>query len=225
MKKILVVAAHPDDEILGCGATMARLSEEGHEVYTLILGEGVTSRDKARDTQLREKEINFLREEILNANKCLGVKKVFIKSFSDNRFDSHDLLDVVKAIEEVKLEIEPDIVFTHSCDDLNIDHQITAKAVLVAMRPLADETINEIYSFEILSSSEWNFPKSFAPDVFFEVNNFISKKKKALEYYKSEMRNAPHPRSIEIVENLAKLRGSTVGIDYAEAFKLIRMIK
>jgi len=132
--RVLIVAAHPDDEVLGCGGTISRLVREGYEAYTLILGEGITSRDKNRNRKKRKEEINKLKEQIYKANKVLGVKEVFTFDFPDNRFDSVDFLDIVKTIEEVKNNLKPEIVFTHSKSDLNIDHYITYKAVITATR-------------------------------------------------------------------------------------------
>jgi LmbE family N-acetylglucosaminyl deacetylase len=122
-KKILIVAAHPDDEVLGCFGTVARLVKEGCEAYTLILGEGKTSRDEQRVVENKKGEIELLNSEIQKANDVIGIKKVFVESFADNRFDSVDLLDIIKVISKVKEEVRPDIIFTHYENDLNIDHQ------------------------------------------------------------------------------------------------------
>jgi LmbE family N-acetylglucosaminyl deacetylase len=128
MKKILIIAAHPDDEVLGCFGSVAKLIKKGYEAYTLILGEGKTSRYKKRELSNKEEILN-LRREIIKANESIGIKKVYIQDFPDNRFDSVDLLEFVKVIEEIKREIKPNIIFTHYKNDLNIDHQITYKAV------------------------------------------------------------------------------------------------
>lgn len=223
-KKVLIIAAHPDDEILGCGSTIARLVREGHEAYTLILGEGITSRDEKRNRAKRQKAIGNLKGQIQKANKAIGVEKVFTFDFPDNRFDSVPLLDIVKVIEDIKGKIKPDTVFTHYEKDLNIDHQITYRAVLTASRPLPDETIKEIYSFEVPSSTEWNYPLSFSPDVFFDVSETIDLKLKAMAEYKSELRDYPHPRSLEGIKQNAQLWGIKSGLKYAEAFKLVRKI-
>jgi len=150
MNKILIVAAHPDDEILGCGGTIARLVKEGNVAYTLILGEGITSRDKTRDAKKRKNEIEQLKKQTLQANKEIGVKKVFTYDYPDNRFDTVPFLDIVKTIEEVKDKIKPDMIYTHYCNDLNIDHKITYNAVITATRPVKGENVKEIYSFEVL---------------------------------------------------------------------------
>ncbi|WP_129597815.1 PIG-L deacetylase family protein [Methanohalophilus profundi] len=224
-KTILVIAAHPDDEILGCGGTVKRLVDEGHKAYTLILGEGVTSRDDSRDRSKREQELSNLKGQVKGANELIGVKDTFLYDFPDNRFDNIPLLDVVKVIEEVKSEIKPDIIFTHYKDDLNIDHQITYKAVLTATRPLPDESVKEIYSFEVLSSTEWNYPLSFSPDVFFDISSSIESKIKAMSAYKSELREYPHPRSLKGINLSAKNWGIKVGFEYVEAFKSVRVLR
>jgi len=224
-KKILIVAAHPDDEVLGCFGTVARLIQEGYEAYTLILGEGKTSRDATREVGSKKDEIAVLKGEIHQANNHIGIKKVFIEHFPDNRFDSVDLLDIIKVISKVKEEIKPDIIFTHFANDLNIDHQITYKAVITATRPMENETVKEIYSFEILSSTEWNYPISFAPDTYFDISKTIDLKIDAMKSYGSELCTYPHPRSIEGIELNAKFQGMRVGKKYVEAFKTVRVVK
>ena len=225
MKKILVVVAHPDDEVLGCGGTIARLASEGNYVYTMILGEGVTSRDSKRDRTKRENEIAELRKQAENANKILGVKKVYTYGFQDNRFDTVSLLDIIKTIEKIKENIKPDIVFTHYYGDLNIDHQITFKAVMTAFRPIKGESVKEIYSFEIPSSTEWNVLSStyFTPDYFVNINKSLEIKINALKEYKTELRDFPHPRSLKAIELNAKHWGVKMGFEAAEAFKTIRI--
>jgi len=225
MKKILVIAAHPDDEVLGCGGTIVRLNKGGYELYTLILGEGITSRDKIRDREKRQGEISKLRQQANNANKLLGVREILFFDFPDNRFDTVSFLDIVKVIEKIKNKIKPNIVFTHYEKDLNIDHQITYKAVITATRPVREETVKEVYSFEIPSSTEWSYPLSFSPDMFFNISETINIKIKALEKYKTELKKYPHPKSLEGVKLIAKNRGMEVGLNYVEAFKCVRIIK
>ena len=224
-KKILIVVAHPDDEVLGCFGTVARLIKEGYEAYTLILGEGKTSRDEKRVVENKKDEIEILNSEIKRANDTIGIKKTFIYNFADNRFDSVDLLDIVKVISKVKEEIKPDIIFTHYENDLNIDHTITYKAVLTATRPMKNECVKEIYSFEILSSTEWNYPISFSPDVYFDIEDFIDIKLEAMKKYYSELCEYPHPRSLDGIKLNAQYNGMRVGKKYVEAFKCIRIIK
>lgn len=227
MKNILVIAAHPDDEILGCGGTTARFAEEGHNISTLVLGEGVTSRDEKRDRTKREADLVELKEQMNRANKILGVKKVFSFDYPDNRFDTIALLDIVKTIEDVKEEVEPDIVFTHHWGDLNIDHRVTFEAVMTAFRPLKDERTRAIYAFEIPSSTEWGLPSShnyFMPNYFIDISKTLSQKITALKEYKSEMKAYPHPRSFEAVELYTKRRGVQAGLLKAEAFQVVRQI-
>jgi LmbE family N-acetylglucosaminyl deacetylase len=225
MKKILIVAAHPDDEVLGCGGTVARLVRDGYEAYTLILGEGVTSRDEKRDAAKRTSELKELKKQVELANKVLGVKEVFTFDLPDNRFDTVPLLDIVKIIESVKRKISPQIIFTHYENDLNVDHRLTYRALLTATRPLPDESVKEIYCFEIVSSTEWNYPLSFSPDVYFDISAHIEKKKKAMAKYKTELNDFPHPRSLDGITCIAGYWGMRTGLKYAEAFKLARMIR
>jgi LmbE family N-acetylglucosaminyl deacetylase len=223
-KRILVVAAHPDDEVLGCGGTVARLVEEGNEAYTLILGEGITSRDKVRSPEKRKTEIEELKREAHKANDIIGIKGLFMRDFPDNRFDTVPLLDVVKTIEEVKSEIKPDIVFTHYSGDLNKDHAITYQAVLIATRPVRDETTKEIYAFEVLSSTEYGYPMTFSPDVFFDISSTLGAKLRAMKEYESELTDDYHSRSLKNIEINAKMWGAKVGRQHVEAFKLVRRL-
>jgi LmbE family N-acetylglucosaminyl deacetylase len=225
-KTILIVAAHPDDEILGCGATVAKLTKDGCVVYTLILGQGKTSREYIDESKLTE-DIKTLSNEIERANKLIGVREVFIRNFPDNAFDKVPLLDIVKEIEIIKNKLRPDIIFTHHFGDLNIDHQITQRAVLTATRPMDTECVKEIYSFEIPSSTEWNsFEREniFVPNVFVDISGTIEKKIKAMSEYKSELRAYPHPRSLEHIKRLAQVSGVKVGLSYSENFTLLRMV-
>jgi LmbE family N-acetylglucosaminyl deacetylase len=226
--KILVVAAHPDDEVLGCGGTMAKLSMEGNQVYTLILGEGITARDENRDRTKRENEIKELKEQTDIANKILGVNKCFSFEFPDNRFDTVPLIDIVKSVEKVKKELRPDAVYTHHHGDLNVDHRVTLMAVMTAFRPLKGEAVCEIYSFEVPSSTEWNVPTPdvcFSPNCFVDISRTLEIKKKAMKEYKTEVREFPHPRSLKAIEIVAGMRGIQVGTELAEAFEVVRLIK
>ena len=225
VKKILIVASHPDDEVLGCFGTVARLIKEGYEAYTLILGEGKTSRDEQRVAENRKDEIEQLNTEIQKANNIIGIKKVFIESFPDNRFDNVDLLDIVKVVSKVKEEVKPDIIFTHFKNDLNIDHRLTYQAVLTATRPMQNECVKEIYSFEVLSSTVWNYPNSFSPDTYFDISDTIELKLEAMKEYTSELCEYPHPRSLEGINLNAKYQGMRVGKEYVEAFESVRVLK
>lgn len=224
-KTLLVVAAHPDDEILGCGATVAKLVKEGWTAYTLILGEGVTSRDKKRSIVKWRGGLDKLKDQAEAANKIIGVEKVFFGDYPDNRFDSVPLLDITKTVERVKNEVIPEIVFTHSRKDLNVDHRVAYNAVMTATRPVPKESVKRLYSFPIASSTEWNYPTSFSPNYFVDIAGKLSRKIASLKEYSAEMRNYPHPRSLEAVKAEAHYWGSRVGIEVAEPFEVVRVIE
>ncbi|TGK17257.1 PIG-L family deacetylase [Leptospira fluminis] len=227
-KIILTVAAHPDDEILGCGGAMARFAEEGHEVHVLILAEGLTSRDSKRDRNANIGALSELNQCALNAGKIVGVKSVELHDFPDNRMDSLDRLDVTKLVEKKIDEIGPSIIFTHFYNDLNIDHRITNEAVVTACRPLPGQIVRELYFFEVPSSTEWQIGPSgghFIPNYFVSLSESqLRKKLNALAEYRSEMREFPHARSLEAAEALSKWRGASVGFSAAESFILGRRI-
>lgn len=224
-RSILVVAAHPDDEALGCGATIAKHKKCGDEVHVVILAEGVTSRDKKRDCKQRSSDLSQLAKAAHKANEVLGVSSLTLHDFPDNRMDSVNLLDVIKVVEEIVNKYKPEIVYTHHHGDLNIDHKIVHEAVMTACRPMPSQIAKTLLFFEIPSSTEWQIPNStsyFMPNWFMNVTNTLSIKLRALELYQSEMRKWPHSRSIEAVEHLARWRGASVGVEAAEAFVLGR---
>ncbi|QMU66470.1 MAG: PIG-L family deacetylase [Flavobacteriaceae bacterium] len=228
-KKILVVAAHPDDELLGLGASMNRLiTEFDCTIRVVILGEGITSRSDQRDIDLWEKELESHRNNIENARKSIGYHSVRIHDFPDNRFDAIDLLEIIKIVEKEKHEFNPEVIFTHHGGDLNIDHQRTFEAVITAIRPMKREKVTTIITFETPSSTEWRAsidPRHFIPNLFIEVSEENLKAKiKGMESYEFEKRIFPHPRSPEALRTLAKRWGIVVGKNYAEAFCLVRNI-
>lgn len=228
MKRILVIAAHPDDETLGCGGAMAKHVATGDSVSVLILGTGLFARNKTGELENSGEKcgVGALRNDSRKAISKLGVTEVEFLDFPDNRFDSVALLDIVKAVEKKIIEKTPDTVYTHHWGDLNIDHRKTFEAVLTACRPFAG-TVKRILCFEVLSSTECAIPSSenvFMPNFFMDVSGTIDKKISALKEYKTEMRPAPHPRSVEGVEALAKFRGFSVGVRSAEAFELLREV-
>jgi LmbE family N-acetylglucosaminyl deacetylase len=225
--KILIVAAHPDDEVLGCGGTITKHVKKGDEVSCLILGEGITSRYGSRKEAGKD-ELKKLKQEAEKAAGILGIKETYFRDFPDNRFDTVPLLEIIKAVETVKRKVKPEIIYTHHRGDLNIDHQITFQAVLTACRPVKDETVSEIYSFEVPSSTEWAAPDtatSFRPDVFVDVTGTFSRKIEALKAYRTESRDYPHPRSAEALEIIARRWGLMVGRELVEAFQLVRWLK
>lgn len=227
MSVILVVAAHPDDEILGAGATIARKVAEGNKAYALILGEGQTSRWKRRD-QAPEQAVSALHNDSVKAAGIIGYSDIYFENLPDNRFDRIDLLDVVKLVEAYIDKVKPDMIYTHYGKDLNIDHRRTSEAVLTATRPVGNYSVKEIYEFETVSSTEWNFgcrDKAFSPNVFVEIDNFFRIKCEAMKCYRSELCEFPHPRSLKMLEFNAGKWGATVGKNYAEAFELVRKVE
>ena len=222
-KNILVVASHPDDEVLGCGGTLYNLKKKGAKISVLFLSDGESSRKHPKLKQL----ILDRKKQALKAGKILGIKNITFGDFPDNSMDTIPMLKVIKFIEKKIKEVKPDVIFTHFESDLNIDHQITSKAVITACRPIKNQTVKSVIFFEVLSSSEWNISiknKSFKPNYFVDISKSLKFKLKALKLYKREMRKWPHPRSIQGVKLLSKTRGSSVGLSNAEAFILGRHI-
>lgn len=225
--RALVVAAHPDDEVLGCGGTIARLSGEGHDVFIAILGEGVTSRFKQREDS-KPGMIKTLQNHTKQVANMLNIKDIFMYNMPDNRFDTMPLLDIIKILEELIRRLAPKVIYAHHGGDLNIDHQVVHRAVLAATRPLRGNPVKEIYAFEIPSSTEWAFQQfelSFRPNFFVDISNTLDIKIQALSLYKTEVRTFPHPRSPEAIQAIAHRWGSVVGCNAAEAFELIRAVR
>jgi LmbE family N-acetylglucosaminyl deacetylase len=224
---VLVVAAHPDDEVLGCGGTMARLAHEGHTVHIAIMGEGVTSRHAQRG-DADPKELSRLHQQVHTAAAKVGVKDVSLFKLPDNRLDTVPLLDIVKLLEGLVKELKPEVIYTHHPGDLNIDHGVVHRAVLTATRPMTGQSVRDIYAFEVPSSTEWGFQRlepSFRPNVFVDVAATLDAKIAALACYDTETRKFPHPRSPEALRAIAQRWGSVVGCHAAEAFELIRSIR
>jgi len=223
----LIIAAHPDDEVLGCGGTIARLTNEMQNVYVAVLGEGITSRYGQRD-EADGRALETLRASSRRASELLGVKELFLFDLPDNRFDTVPLLDIVKMIESLIDKVKPFTVFTHHGGDLNIDHSIIHRATLTATRPMAGQTVKQLYAYEVPSSTEWAFGQldtGFQPQVFIDIGVTLEKKIEAMEIYESETRRFPHPRSPEALMAVAKRWGAASGVEAAEAFELIREMK
>jgi len=223
-KNILVVASHPDDEVLGCGGTLHSLKKKGAKISGLFLSDGESSRKHPRIKKL----ILDRKKQALKAGKVIGINNITFGNFPDNSMDSVPILKIIQFIEKKINKVKPDAIFTHFESDLNVDHQITSKAVITACRPIKNQSVKSILFFEILSSSEWNISiknKSFKPNYYVDIGKSLKSKIKALKYYKREMRKWPHPRSIQGVKLLSKTRGSSVGLSHAEAFILGRHIE
>lgn len=222
---ILVLAAHPDDEILGCGGTIAKLSDQGATVHVAFLADGVFSRED--EVIAQQEELQARRSAAQQACDILGVKSVSFDKFPDNRMDTVALLDITKAMEKLIAEHRPETIFTHHAGDVNIDHRCIHEAAVTACRPQSGSPVKRLLSFEVPSSTEWQLPGSapaFTPNWFVDISENLDIKLKALDVYATELRNWPHPRSARGIKHLAHWRGATVGVDAAEAFVLGRQL-
>ncbi len=220
---VLIVAAHPDDEVLGCGGTIARHRSAGDRVTVLIMADGISSRGASAGTALAERQ-----RAARLANERLGVEDLTLLAYPDNRMDSVALLDVIQDIERVIERCQPAVVYTHHSGDVNIDHSRTHHAVIAACRPQPGHGVRTLLFFETPSSTEWRPPGSlppFAPNWFTDISATLSVKLEAMAAYAAELRDFPHPRSHSAVEHLARWRGASVGLPAAEAFELGRLIK
>lgn len=227
-KSVLVVAAHPDDEVLGCGGTIAAHADNGDQVYVLIVAEGATSRHQLRDRNKVIHELSSLERAAHEAGTILGVHGVELMDLPDNRLDSLDRLDLIKQIEKRVALHQPQVVYVHHAGDVNVDHRRLHEAVITACRPTPFQTVRRLLSFEVPSSTEWQPPGSapfFQPNWFVDISAQWSRKRDALEAYASEMRPWPHARSLEALEHLARWRGAQVGCEAAEAFCLLRQLE
>jgi len=226
MKNILVVAAHPDDEVLGCGGTISRLTDAGARATVLILGEGITSRYDQRsdaDPELVAKH----RERAHKAGAIIGAKQVILIDFPDQKFETVPLLDITKTIEKVIAEVQPDTVFTQHGGDLNLDHVQTFRATLTATRPMQGRGVKAVLAYPVASSSEWSFGRfspRFEPNFYSDVSATLDRKIEAMQVYESETRAFPHPRSPEALRAAAQHWGSHVGLTAAEPFQVIWQI-
>ncbi len=222
---ILVVAAHPDDEALGCSGTLALHSLKNDNISIVFMTNGVSSRNLNES----KNEANKRKKNSIRASKILDIKEknIFFLNYPDNQMDTVPLLEIVKEIEKIINKCNPNIVYTHFKNDLNIDHKITYHAVITACRPLPKSNIEKILLFEVLSSTDWSskISSSFQPNFFVDITKSIKKKINVLKKYKNEIRKNPHSRSLDNVKNLAKFRGSSIGVNYAEAFMVERILK
>lgn len=231
--KILVIAAHPDDEVLGMGGTILRHSNVGDKIKIIYLATGITSRKKYSNkaktknqnkTENSEYSIQQLRRDTKKSSQILKVSNINFYDFPDNELDSIPLLKLVQVIENEIIQFKPNIIYTNHFGDLNVDHRITYNATLTACRPLGNK-IKELISFEVPSSTEWNYPKRFNPNYFINIEKELPKKIKAFEMFKSEIRKFPHPRSSKNLRLNAERWGSVSGFKAAEAFEMIRKLE
>lgn len=225
----MIVVAHPDDELLGLGGTMHKLiREQNSKTHVVILGEGITSRSDNRDLLLWKNELAIHKKNIEKAQQAIGYHSVSTHDFPDNRFDTVPLLDIIKTIEKEKTAFTPDIIFTHHGGDVNIDHRRTFESVITACRPLEDEKVKSIFTFETPSGTEWRAstdPYNFIPNFFVSIDEQdILAKISGMEAYEFEKRRYPHPRSPASLKILAQRWGIVVGVPLAEAFCLVRSV-
>lgn len=221
-RTVLVVAAHSDDEVLGCGGTIARHVAEGDTVHAVFMADGVSARTGSAGGELRDRL-----KAARHAHEILGIGRVEYLDLPDNQMDSISLLEAVKLLEGTLESIAPDIIYTHHHGDLNIDHQITHQAVMTACRPMPNASVKEIFAYEVLSSTEWSTShrNPFLPNAYVDISEFLEVKLEALRAYYLEMRQRPHSRSIEHAEFLARHRGYSVGFYAAEAFMVSRILR
>ena len=216
-KKILIIAAHPDDEILGCGGTIAKHIELGHDVRICWLSNGEGAR-------VENNTLSKL-QTIESIKALYNLKKCYQFHFKDSQFDSHPLLEIIQTLESVKEDFNPQIIYTHGPYDLNIDHKITHQATLTAFRPLPESSVEKILLYEVLSTTELSFNTGFHPNYVEALKeNHLKIKLSAMALYKEELREFPHPRSLKTIEAQATLRGSQHGLALAEVFQLERMV-
>ncbi len=227
-KRVLVVSAHSGDEILGCGGTLAQHAARGDEIRVVVLGDGMTSRVRSLDVAYKTIDFEAREEQSRKALDVLGISRVEFLRLPDNRFDTMPLLDIVKRVEDVKGRFLPDIVYTNSPFDLSVDERRTFQAVITAFRPQPNDNRVELYSFELLSSTEWNISDAsttFRPNCFVNIESTLERKIQAFSHLSTEVREWPHSRSLKSIEYRARERGASVGIPAAEAFVLVRAIR
>lgn len=220
-RNILVIAAHPDDEVLGCGGCIARHVDAGDRVSVAILAQGVTSRGGTEVASA----IADLRDQARRANQLLGVSALEFLDFPDNQMDSVTRLSVIQSVEALIERIRPSVIYTHWAGDVNIDHRIIHDAVICACRPQPGHPVESLLFFEVASSTEWQPPYSatpFVPNWFVDISQSLERKLAAMAAYSSELRLWPHPRSLDALTSQARWRGSSVGCEAAEAFVLGR---
>ncbi len=232
--KILVIVAHPDDEVLGMGGTLKKLSNKNHAIKVVFLATGISARRSEKFTnetkykidknltKKMEEQIKKLRLDAKTALKILGIKDIEFFNFPDNEMDKISNLEITKTIESIIKKFNPEIIYTHTKNDINVDHRTIFNATITATRPTTKLNVKKVICFEVPSSSEWNFGDIFSPNIFVEIKEELSYKTRAIEAYKTELKKFPHPRSAKALDVIAKRWGTVSGFDAAEAFELIR---
>lgn len=226
MKRVLIISAHPDDEVLGCGGLISKYKSRDVIFKVVFIGEGSTCRYEIPNSKDAQMAVQDRNNSAVNALKFLGVEEIEFNNLPCGRLDQSPILLINKIIEKSISEFEPDTVFTHSRGDANNDHKIVFDATIMATRPGAKNHVNSLMSYEVLSSSEWSYINVFNPNYFEELSeNEVESKWQALSLYDSEIKNYPFPRSYEGIKTQAMMRGMQSGFVFAEAFHLIRKFK
>ena len=219
--RTLIIAPHPDDEVLGCGGIMKRYNEEKHSVYVLIVTRGTPSK-------YSDERIAWGREQALKAHSLLGVKETYFFDYPAPELDTVPVSVIADSIAELIGKLKIDRLFIPHRGDIHLDHQIVFNAALVAARPVGDYSVRSIYAYETLSETEWAPPygdDAFIPDHFVNIEPFFKFKLDAMSCYSGQLRSFPNPRSLEALDALSRFRGATVGFQRAEAFMTIRTIE
>lgn len=214
--RVLVFAPHNDDEVLGVGGTIAKYTDMGHEVYVCEVTKSAS-----------EEKLKIIRDEAEKAHQILGIKETFFLDFPVVKLSEVPIVDLNSEFVRVVNTVKPDIAFIPHKGDMHKDHFVVSHCAMVAMRPIGEQIVKEIYAYETLSETEWNIPSvenAFIPNVWIDVSDYIETKLKAMSCYKSQLMQPPHPRSIEIIKSLSVVRGSTVNVSHAESFMLIRKL-
>lgn len=225
MKKVLIIAAHPDDEVLGVGGTVAKLSTQGIGCHLLIVTDGSSS--QYRDSDKLTEIIASKKRETQNCADILGFKSIHYGGLPDMKLDAVPHVEINQVIEKVIDELQPDMVFTHFWGDVNMDHQNVYKSTLVAVRPVLGQVVKELYCYRVPSSTEWTPNKAdtmFMPNYFVDIEKYAEQKYKAFACYSTELREYPHPRSVQYLRETDKAAGLRVGLLAAEEFVLLRKI-
>ena len=221
MAKVLVIAPHPDDEVLGCGGTIVKYVREGSEVHLCIV-------TKAYPPEWPEEEVKKRREEVLKVNEILGIKKTFFLDLPTLKLDTIPQKELNNVIIQVVNEVQPEVLYIPHKGDVNKDHRLVFDAVMVLVRPKPGSVIKKVLSYETLSETEWAAPfieNAFVPNIYVDISETLEVKLRAMSEYSSELKEYPHPRSLDAISALAKIRGASVGVRAAEAFMLVREIR